>query len=279
MGYDHWSSHQESTTVTVDGHELDVAYYDEGDGETVVFLHGIPTSSFLWHDVSTALTDEYRVIAPDMVGYGNSAQHDGFDRSIRAQEAMLDDFLEQIDVESVTLVGHDLGGGVALRYAAHNPEMVDDLVLSNAVCYDSWPIQQIADLGLPSTIESMSVGDLQGMLDEMFRTGLVSDDPDEAFIEGMKAPWDSEEGLVSLSRNAIGTNTSHTTEVDPSEIDARTLLLWGTDDEFQPISYAEQLEKDIPDAQLIGLDPANHWVVEDQTDAYRRELRLFLDTA
>ena len=75
----------------------------------------------------------------------------------------------------------------------------------------------------------------------------------------------------------IGTDTSHTTEVDPSEIEARTLLLWGVDDEFQPITYAEQLDSAIPDAELVGLDPANHWVVEDQTDAYRRELRLFLD--
>lgn len=111
----------------------------------------------------------------------------------------------------------------------------------------------------------------------MFREGLVSDDPDEAFIEGMKIPWNSEQGLVSLSRNAIGTNTSHTTEIDPSEIEARTLLLWGADDEFQPITYAEQLKADIPDAELIGLDPANHRVVEDQTNAYRRELRQFLD--
>ncbi|MFD1641679.1 alpha/beta fold hydrolase [Halohasta litorea] len=276
MEYDTWSTEQESATVAVDGHDLDVAYYDAGEGEPVVFCHGIPTSSFLWREVATALTGEYRVIVPDMIGYGNSAQHDGFDRSIRAQEAMISGLLDQLDVGPVTFVGHDLGGGVGLRYAVHEPEAVDSLVLSNAVCYDSWPIETIVDLGLPSTVESMSVDDLQEMLDEMFREGVVGE-ADDAFIEGMKAPWNSEEGLISLSRNAIGTNTSHTTEVDPSEIEATTLLLWGADDEFQPISYAERLESDIPDAELVGLDPANHWVVEDQTDAYRRELRLFLD--
>jgi len=277
MEYDTWSTRQESTTVTVDGHELDMAYYEEGEGEPVVFLHGIPTSSFLWREIGPALTDEYHIIVPDMVGYGNSAQHDGFDRSIRAQEAAISDLLDQLDVAPVTFVGHDLGGGVGLRYAAHEPDAVENLVLSNAVCYDSWPIQQIVDLGLPSTIESMSVGDLQGLLDEMFRGGLYSGDADGEFVDGMKAPWNSEKGLVSLSRCAIGTNTSHTTEVDPSKIDATTLLLWGVDDEFQPISYAERLETEIADAQLVGLEDANHWVTEDRTDAYRRELRIFLD--
>jgi pimeloyl-ACP methyl ester carboxylesterase len=224
------------------------------------------------------LADEYRVIVPDMVGYGNSDHDDSFDRSIRAQEEMISDLLNGLNVGPVTFVGHDLGGGVGLRYAVHEPDAVENLVLSNAVCYDSWPIQQIVDLGLPSTIESMSVDDLQGMIDEMFRGGLYSDDVDEAFIEGMKVPWNTEQGKISLSRNAIGTNTSHTTEIDPSEITARTLLLWGVDDEFQPISSAERLEKDISDAELVGLDNANHWVIEDRTDAYRNELREFLDS-
>ncbi|MFW6320337.1 MAG: alpha/beta fold hydrolase [Halohasta sp.] len=276
MKYDTWSTEQESTTVTVDGHDLDVAYYDEGDGEPVVFCHGIPTSSFLWRDVATDLADDYRVIAPDMVGYGNSAQHDGFDRSIRAQEAMISDLLDQLAVDPVTFVGHDLGGGVGLRYAVHEPEAVDRLVLSNAVCYDSWPIQQIVDLGLPSTIESMSVDDVQGMLDGMFREGVVGE-ADEAFVAGMKAPWASEAGRISLSRCAIATNTNHTTEVDPSAVEARTLLLWGADDEFQPIEYAERLETDISDAELVGLDGAGHWVVEDRPEAYREELRAFLE--
>jgi len=275
MEYDMWSTEQESATVTVDGHELDVAYYDEGDGEPVVFCHGIPTSSFLWRDVATDLADDYRVIAPDMVGYGNSAQHDGFDRSIRTQERMLSGLLDQLDVDPVTFVGHDLGGGVGLRYAVHQPDAVDRLVLSNAVCYDSWPIEAIVDLGLPSTIDSMSVDDLQGTLDGMFREGVVGE-ANDAFVAGMKAPWASETGRISLSRCAIATNTNHTTEVDPGEVDARTLLLWGADDEFQPIKYAERLEADISDAELVGLDEANHWVIEDRPEAYREELRAFL---
>jgi pimeloyl-ACP methyl ester carboxylesterase len=276
MEYETWAGEQDTATVTVDDHELEVAYYDDGDGEPVVFCHGIPTSSFLFREVAPPLSDEYRVIAPDMVGYGNSAMHDGFDRSIRAQEAMIDGLLEELGLETITFVGHDLGGGVGLRYAAHNPDTVETLVLSNGVCYDSWPIQTIVDLGLPSTIEGMSPDDLQEMLEGLFRDTLAGE-PDEAFVEGMLAPWDSEEAVVSVSRNAIGTNTSHTTEIDPSDITARTLLLWGADDEFQPISYAERLDEDIDDTELVGLDDANHWVMADRPDAYGDHLREFLE--
>ncbi len=276
MDHETWTDRQETTTCDVDGHDLDVAYYDEGSGTPVLFLHGIPTSSYLWHDVAPALTDEFRVVAPDMVGYGNSAMHDGFDRSIRAQEAMIDSLLGELDLDAVSFVGHDLGGGVGLRYAAHEPERVSKLVLSNAVCYDSWPIETIVDLGLPETIDGMDVDELQGMLRKLLRNTLYGEDPGEEFVEAMLAQWDSEEALVSLSRNAIGTNTSHTTEVDPSEIEAETLLLWGAEDEFQPIEYAERLERDIPDAELVGLGRANHWVPEDRPEAYLNRLEGFL---
>ena len=271
-----WAEQQDSATVTVDGHDLDVAYYDKGAGDPVVFLHGIPTWSFLWRDIAPALEDERRVIAPDMVGYGNSSMEDTFDRSIRAQEEMIDGLLDELGIETVSFVGHDLGGGVGLRYASHNPDAVDKLVLSNAIAYDSWPIQTISDLGLPSTINEKSVDEVQEMLDGLYRKTLSSDDPSEEFVEGMKAQWQSERAAISLSRNAIATNTNHTTEIDYKAITAETLLLWGADDEFQPITYAERLGEDLSTAEVKGLDNANHWVIQDQPDAYREELQSFL---
>lgn len=274
--YSDWSSRQDHATVTVDRHDLDVAYYDAGAGEPVLFLHGIPTNSYLWRDVIDPISEERRVIVPDMLGYGNSAMTDDFDRSIRAQEEMIADLISTLGLDSPSLVGHDLGGGVFLRYAAHNPDDVDKLVLSNAIAYDSWPIQTITDLGLPETARNKDAEDIQGMLGGLFGSTLASDDPDEDFMTGMRSPWDSEQGVTSLVRNASGTNTSHTTEIDPSDITAETLLLWGADDEFQPMEYAERLADDIEDATVVGLDGANHWVMQDRPDAYRENLANFL---
>ncbi|WP_435077209.1 alpha/beta fold hydrolase [Halococcus sp. AFM35] len=276
MNHNDWAAGQEETTVTVDGHELSVAYRDDGeeDGEPpVVFLHGIPTWSFLWRDIAPPIAEERRVITPDLLGYGNSAMHDGFDRSIRAQEAMLDDFLSQLGIERVSLVSHDIGGGVALRYAAHNPENVSKLVCSNAVCYDSWPVEFISDLGLPDTMET-DLDDLEARVSSAFSQGTY-DDPDEEFVEGLTAPWLTEEGRTSLSRCAVATNTNHTTELDYGNIETDVLCLWGADDSFQPIEYGERLAAETG-GEVAALDEAYHWVMEDRTDAYIDELREFL---
>lgn len=275
--YDDWTDAQHSTAVTVDGHDLDVAYYEagRGNGDPVLFLHGIPTNSYLWRHVVDAVAEERHVVAHDMVGYGNSSMFDGFDRSLRAQERALEGLVDSLGLDTVSLVGHDLGGGVYLRYACHNPDGVSKLVLSNSVAYDSWPIQTITDLGLPESARDNSVEDVQGMLHGLFENTLVADEPDEAFLEGMKKPWASEEGVTSVVRNASATNTSHTTEVDPSDVTADTLLLWGIRDEFQPIQWAERLERDIASCELVELD-ANHWVPEDRGEAFRDHLVEFL---
>ncbi|MEF8821961.1 MAG: alpha/beta hydrolase [Halovenus sp.] len=273
--YSDWTAAQDSATVTVDDHDLEIAYRDEGSGDPVLFLHGIPTNSYLFHAQFDAVAEHRRAIAPDMVGYGNSAMHDGFDRSIRAQEIAIRGLVDELGFETIDFVGHDLGGGVGLRYAARTPDAIDQLVLSNCVSYDSWPIQTITDLGLPGTARETSVDELQGMLDGLFRDTLLGGDHDETFLDAMKAPWATEEGVTSVVRNASATNTSHTTEIDPSEVTADTLLLWGTEDEFQPIEWAEQLEEDIDSCELVRLE-ANHWVPEDRREQFREHLVEFL---
>jgi pimeloyl-ACP methyl ester carboxylesterase len=276
MNHEEWTDAQTETTVTVDGNDLTVAYYAEGPDDpvdTLVFLHGIPTWSFLWRDVAPAFEDDYRVVVPDLLGYGNSASHDGFDRSIRAQEQMLADLLEELDEEAVTLVAHDIGGGVALRFAAHSPDRVHRLVASNVVCYDSWPVEFISNLGLPETAETDD-DEFEQKLDFAFAEG-AHGEADPEFVEGMKAPWLREGGKTAISRAAVATNTNHTMEIPYDEIRADLLCLWARDDVMQPLSYGERLAEDLG-GEVVELGDAYHWVVEDRTGAYREELGDFL---
>ena len=267
-----WSAAQEETEVRVDGHDLTMAYRDEGpeDAHAVIFVHGIPTWSFLWRRIAPAFEDDYRTIVPDMLGYGNSDRRDSFDRSIRAQEDALQELIDELDLGVVSLVAHDIGGGVALRYAAHHPDRVETLVLSNAVCYDSWPVQFVTDMGLPETAE-MDPEEFEGQLDASFVRGLHGDDADPEWVEGMKAPWLRGDGRRALSRAAVATNTNHTTEIDYDVIDARTHCVWGADDVMQPVEYGERLAEDL-DGEVVTLDEAYHWVVEDRPAAYREAL-------
>lgn len=293
MNHEAWTAAQESTTVTVDGHEVEQAYYRDGPGdgdgpdgsdgggesdgederETVVFLHGIPTWGFLWRDVAPAVAEEFEVVVPDLVGYGNSDRSEGFDRSIRAQERALDGLLGRLGVDGCHLVAHDVGGGVALRFAAHQPDRVEKLVCSNAVCYDSWPVEFIATLGLPETAE-MDDEEFEGRLDFAFAEG-AHGEADSAFVEGMKYPWLRAGGKRAIARAAVATNTNHTTEIDYGAIDADLLCLWAEDDVMQPIDYGERLADEVG-GEVVRLGEAFHWVVEDRAGTYRDELLAFL---
>jgi pimeloyl-ACP methyl ester carboxylesterase len=281
VNHEEWSAEQTSTTLAVDGHDLGVTYYEVGadnGGPPVVFLHGIPTWSYLWREVAPALAPDRHVVAPDLLGYGNSAMHDGFDRSIRAQEAMVGTLLDHLGAGSAAVVGHDIGGGVALRLAVRG-DRVDRLVLSNAACYDSWPVEFIHGLGLPGMAEELADDDaLEEKLAFVFDSGLYGDPGDHAaFCEGMRAPWQPEAARVSLVRNAIATNTNHTAELDYGRVEAETLFLWGGADALQSLDYAERLAGDIAgETDLVALDGAYHWVVEDRPDAYREHVAEFL---
>lgn len=269
-----WSDQQRRTTVDVDGHDLKLAYRDAGTGEPVIFLHGIPTWSFLWRRIAPRLEDQFRTIVPDLVGYGNSDRRDCFDRSLRAQEQAVAALVDDLELETVHIVGHDIGGGVALRYAAHTDGRVDRLVLSNATAYDSWPVEYITTLGLPRTAE-MDREAFSDELDRAFVDGLVSDDPDPAWVSGMTEPWLREDGQRAFARAAVATNTNHTTEIAYDQIDAELLCLWGAEDSEQPVEDGQRLVDDIG-GELVGLEDAGHWVVEDRPEAYSDRLEVFL---
>ncbi|WP_435063026.1 alpha/beta fold hydrolase [Halobaculum sp. EA56] len=274
-----WSAAQSETTAAVDGRERTVAYYEAGrgnDGPPVVFLHGIPTWSFLWRGIAPAVAEERHVIAPDFPGYGNSQRTDDFDRSVRAQTNVLSSLLADEGFDAVDLVAHDIGGGVALRYAAARPDEVRRLVLSNAACFDSWPVEYINSLGVPGVVEGWDDEELDEELDFLFAEGAYGE-ADPGFVAGMKAPWTREGGRRALARAAVATNTNHTTCIDYGAITAETLCLWGADDVLQPIENAERLAEAVAgEARVVGLDDAYHWVTHDRTDGYRAEVRAFL---
>lgn len=274
MDHETWSEGQERAAATIDGHDVELAYRDDGEGDPVVFVHGIPTWSFLWRDVADAVSEEHRAITYDMAGYGNSSRYDGFDRSIRAQEQAFEDLLDELGLDTVTIVAHDIGGGMALRFAANNPDRVDKFVASNIVCYDSWPVEFVVNVGLPST-EEMDRGNFEGKLDFAFAEGTYGE-ADPEFVEGMKAPWLAEGGQRALARAGVGTNTNHTMEIAYDAIDADLLCLWAEDDVMQPIEYGEKLAADLG-GEVVRLSDAYHWVVEDRTEAYTEELLEFLD--
>ena len=125
-----------------------IAYLEAGTGDPIVLLHGNPTSSYLWRNIIPELEGCGRIIAPDLIGQGDSEKlpaSDGADRySFQTVFEYLDGLLDEIDAaQNVTLVIHDWGSGLGFHWARLNPEAVKGIAYMEAivmpVSWDDWP--------------------------------------------------------------------------------------------------------------------------------------------
>lgn len=281
MPIDHVTFRRKQKSIELDGLSyltLKVAYTDEGKGEPVILLHGIPTWSFLYREVIPLLSPRCRVLAPDFLGHGYSDRRDRFDRSLMAQTAMILRFMDALGIDKATIVGHDTGGGVALILGIEHPERVKRLVISNIVAYDSWPIDDMVALGNPQW-KAKSPAEIaefvrSGLPDGVHRKERLTPD----FMEGIVAPYSDEEGKISIIRNASSLNTCHTMALVDRHKDIRapTLVLWGTKDPWQAIADGERLAHEIPNARLIRLEHCSHWLQQDDPEAVAKEILAFL---
>src|ERR1700716_2709837 len=127
----------------------DIAYIRKGQGPPILLLHGIPSSSYLWRDIIDPLSTTFDVLAPDLLGYGDSDKRLDADLAIAAQERDIVAFLETLGVHQVAVAGHDIGGGVAQLMAVDEPERVARLILIDSIVDNNWPVAQIARLKEP----------------------------------------------------------------------------------------------------------------------------------
>lgn len=211
------------------------------------------------------------------MGFGYSDKGDRFDRSIRAQALTIERWMDALTIDTATVVAHDIGGGVALRLATLRPGRISKLCLLNTVCYDSWPIEAMLQLGHPEARRKLSASSVLTLLRQPLKQGFAVS-PDAALLDGLLAPYATEVGKLSLIRNAAALNTNLTTELTRllPGLKIPTLVLWGEEDVFQPIRFGERLARDIPHARLIRLKEARHFVMCDQPQAVANHVAAFL---
>ncbi len=107
-------------------------YIEEGEGDPILFLHGNPTSSYLWRNIIPYLTGKGRCIAPDLIGMGKSDKPD-IPYRFFDHYAYLEEFIEKLGLEKITLVIHDWGSGLGFHYAAEHPEKIKGIAFMEAI--------------------------------------------------------------------------------------------------------------------------------------------------
>ncbi|WP_246633614.1 alpha/beta fold hydrolase [Pseudonocardia nigra] len=230
---------------TIDGEP--VRWLEHGEGSPVVLVHGIPTSPQLWRHVMSMV--QGRCLALEMRGYGAGiANGEGRDLGLAAQAQRLLRWLDAVEVESPVLVGHDLGGGVAQIATVHAPHRFAGLVLTNAVCYDSWPIPSVKAMqrGAPVLRHLPEVA-LYPTFMQLLHRG--HDDRARA-LESIGVHWRhyvAHGAARSLMRQVSALDMQDTLAVADRLPTLRlpAHVVWGAADRFQKIGYGQRLAADL----------------------------------
>jgi pimeloyl-ACP methyl ester carboxylesterase len=254
-------------TIRLHGHE--VSFLREGSGPALVLVHGVTSGSATWERAISLLARNHTVVAPDLLGHGESAKPRG-DYSLGAFAAGVRDLLAALDIETATVVGHSLGGGVAMQLAYQFPERVERLVLvssgglgrevSFVLRAASLPGSELVLPLVTARWIAAAGGFVGGVLD---RIGLELG----ADLEGMSR------GYASLSEPRARRAFVQTVRavIDPwgQRVSARdrlylaagmpTLIFWGARDRIIPVSHGAAAHDAMPGSRLEILERGGHF--------------------
>jgi pimeloyl-ACP methyl ester carboxylesterase len=244
-----------------------IVYYDAGTGPVLVLLHGLGSSAtFDWGKVILPLSERYRVIAPDQIGFGASDKPT-IDYSIQTWVEFLGEFLRNLRVTHMMLAGESLGGWIAAEYAieAGHPgsglPAVDRLILVDAAGHRSL-IEQLANNRSESRppIFGRGPGTLEQLRASLARVfynkNLLTDDVVRAEFIRKLASRDGDT-VTSLFRDT-DLLLSQCVDAHLQEIRAPTLVVWGKKDELVPLSDGEDFASRIPRARLAVIPDCGH---------------------
>jgi len=272
--------------ATLHGHR--VGFRIAGEGPLIVLLHGITSTSDVWLETMARLAERYTVVAPDLLGHGRSAKPRG-DYSLGAYASGGRDLLGVLGFERGTVVGHSLGGGIALQFAYQFPEYCERLVLvsSGGLGKEVHPLLRAAalpgaELVLPLIVRDWTIGAGSAVAGFLDRFGLTAG-PDLA---------EAARGYASLADRGAREAFLHTLraviDLDGQRVSATdrlylaqgvpTLLVWGTEDPIIPIEHGRAARERIPESRLVEIPGAGHWPQLDDPDRFVAELTEFVET-
>ena len=257
--------------------QLDVPryhYVDEGQGDVLLMVHGNPTWSFYWRNLITALRDRYRIVAPDHIGCGLSDKPADYPYSLARHTANLVQLIDRLQLDNVTLLGHDWGGAIGLGAAVQRPKQVSRLVLFNTGAFPPMRVPRRIAVCRTPVLGRVA---LQGMnLFSRLALRMATSKPQRltsAVRAGLLAPYDSWAHRVGVHRfvSDIPLTRRHPTYATLQQLEqqlpnlrSRPLqLIWGMQDWcFDEVCLGRFLSI-FPDAEVHRFHDAGHWVVED----------------
>jgi pimeloyl-ACP methyl ester carboxylesterase len=272
--------------VVIHGHER--AYVKVGTGPALLLLHGLGCDHSTWDPVIDALARRYTVIAPDLLGHGQSAKPRA-DYSIGGYANGMRDLLTVLGIETVTVVGHSLGGGVAMQFAYQFPERTERMVLvaPGGIGPDVTP--GIRAVTLPFFQQWMGLATLPGVrqlnraaLRGLSRSGIPrTRDLGEVadILESFRDPA-ARAAIAHVVRACVDWRGQIITMADRAYLTSAMpmCVIWGTEDSVIPVSHAEIARAIAPGADVELIEDAGHFPHKDHPERFVRLVNDFVRT-
>ena len=271
--------------IELHGHQ--VVYRIAGSGPPVVLVHGMVNSSRHWRGVAERLADRYTVIAPDLIGHGDSATPRG-DYSLGAHAAVIRDLLSALGIERATMVGHSLGGGVAMVFFWQFPHRVERLALVSSGGLGRQVSPLLRSAALPGVSALIGGAAHPAVTRALHATGgrlerrgsgvglalqavaralrpLEGPGAREAFVHTLRAVIDARGQRVSA------TDRLYLLENVP------TLVAWGERDRTIPISHGREAHAVLPNSRFVSFPGAAHFPHLEAPDELATALQEFVE--
>lgn len=253
--------------------------------DTYLLIHGYAANTFTWRRWTPRLERRGHVLAVDLKGFGRAAKPDDGRYGPRDQAELVLRLVQERELRRVTLVGHSLGGAVALLTALGlldaGERRVARLVIVAGAAYDQRlpPFVRLADYPTLSATAFRALGAtrvVRAVLEQIvYDPGSVDDEQ----VRGYAGPLDSADALRALLETARQIRPADLDSITARyrEIDVPSLLLWGRADRVVPLAVGERLARELPNARLHVLERCGHLPAEEVPDESYALLEAFLD--
>jgi pimeloyl-ACP methyl ester carboxylesterase len=263
-------------------------YRTIGSGPNVVLIHGMINSSRHWEQVAQKLAGSYRVIAPDLIGHGDAATPRG-DYSLGAHAASIRDLLTTIGVEKATIVGHSLGGGVAMQFFYQVPQRTERLVLisSGGLGHGVSPLLRSAALPGSGALLRLAtrpslVGTLAAVGGRLRQRGVSTGVYLQAVARALGPLQEpgSRQAFLQTLRSVIDAKGQKVSARDRLYLlgEMPTLIVWGERDRTIPLAHGLEAQQSIPNCRFETLPRAAHFPNLEDPEALAAVLGDFLAT-
>jgi pimeloyl-ACP methyl ester carboxylesterase len=272
--------------TTIHGHR--VAYRLAGSGPPIILIHGITSSSVNWSTVGPMLARDYTVLAPDLVGHGQSAKPRG-DYSMGAFASGIRDLTVALDLGPATVVGHSLGGGVAMQFAYQFPERAVRLALVDSGGLGGTVHGLLRAATLPGSElvlpllagpRVLKAGEAVGRVLSRVGIRLGTDAAEMARGHASLADREARLAFVHTLRASIDPRGQRVRATDRLYLAAELplLILWGARDRIIPVGHGRRAHEMVPGSRLEIFEAAGHFPHLDEPDRFVATLREWIES-